>query len=79
MIFKKKSVKYLGHMITADGLKADPEKVRAIQEMKPPTNVTELKGFLGLINYLAKFYKHLSEDTATLRQLDKKDVEWHWE
>lgn len=51
-------------MITKDGLKPNPEKVRAVVEMKPPQRLKELRTFLGFIQYL-------------LRQLLEKDVEWH--
>ena len=41
--FKENSVKYLGHIITSEGLKADPSKIEAIEQMKPPMNVKQLK------------------------------------
>jgi len=40
--------------------------------------VTGLKRFLGMVNYLAKFMPHLSQDCEVLRQLDRKEVEWDW-
>jgi hypothetical protein len=44
-------VAFLGHIITADGVKVDPEKVKAVSEWKQPTNVTEICSFLGLAGY----------------------------
>ena len=46
---------FLGHRITRDGLQADPEKVQAISNMKAPSDRTELRRFLGMVTYLAKF------------------------
>ena len=53
------SVEYLGHVIDEEGLHPSQEKVRAIQEAPEPTNVSELKSFLGLINYY-KFMSNLA-------------------
>ena len=50
---------------------ADPEKVEAINKLRPKT---ELKTFLGMVNYLQKFIPRLAEHTAPLRALEKKDV-----
>lgn len=47
--------------------------------MPNPTNVSELRTLLGMINYLSKFIPNLSEIAAPLRQLDKKNIEWHWQ
>ena len=44
-------VDYLGHTIDAKGLKPSPSKIQAITEVSQPTNVTQLKAFLGLVNY----------------------------
>ena len=54
------SVEYLGHKIPAEGLQSSGEKVRAIREAPPPTNVSQLRSFLGLIinNYYGKFLPH---------------------
>ena len=52
---------FLGHTISAEGILSDPEKVRAIKEMKEPTNKTELKSFLEMVNYLHKLSPRLSE------------------
>jgi len=76
---RKDEVAYVGHVITKDGLKPDPEKVRAVVEMKPPQNLKELRTFLGFVQYLGKFLPNLATESAPLRQLLEKDVEWHWD
>ena len=53
------SVECLGHKISAKGLQPSGEKVRAIREAPPPTNVSQLRSFLGLVNYYGKFLPHL--------------------
>ena len=49
---KQEEVPNVGHVLSKDGLKPDPEKIRAVKEMKPPGNSKELKTFLGFIQYL---------------------------
>lgn len=71
-------VRFMGHLLTPEGLKADPSKVEAILEMPPPSDVKGLKRFLGMVNYLAKFLPLLSDMTEPLRRLDDKEVEWCW-
>jgi hypothetical protein len=71
-------VRFMGHLITADGLKADRAKVEAILDMPAPTDTKGLKRFLGMVNYLAKFLPLLSDMTEPLRRLEDKDVEWCW-
>ena len=62
-------------MLSSDGLKADPEKIRAVTEMMPPNNNRkELRKFMGLIQYLAKFLPNLSQESAPLRQLLSNEV-----
>ena len=77
--FRKSSISYVGHVLTGLGVKPDPEKVRAVKEMPPPTNVKELQMLLGFVQYLAKFIANMSEITAPLRQLLEKDIQWHWD
>lgn len=77
-IFNVPQIKFLGHLISSQGIKVDPEKVEAINRLKQPTNKTELMRFLGMATYLSKFIKNLSEVTHPLRQLLKNDIEWQW-
>ena len=72
------SVRFMGHLLTSDGLKADPEKIQAILEMPEPGDITALRRFLGMINYLPKYLVRLSDMTESLRRLDDKDVEFQW-
>ena len=53
------SVEYLGHVIDKNGLHPSPSKVQTIKQVLPPTNVTELKSFLGLVNYYHMFLSNL--------------------
>ena len=72
------SVAFLGHLVTAEGLKPDPEKDRAIDDMTQPTDVEGVQRINGFVNYLAKFLPKLSDVTEPIRQLTKKDVPWNW-
>ena len=67
--FRQESVSYVGHLLTKDGLRPDPEKVRAIEGMTVPRNKQELLTFMGFIQYLAKFMPNLSEVSTPLRLL----------
>ena len=51
----------IGHLLTSQGLKPDPEKVKAIIEMPKPKDVAEVRRFIGFVNYLSKFMPRLSE------------------
>ena len=72
-------VPFIGHLLTPQGLIPDPAKVEAILKMPLPTDVKSLRRALGMVNYLAKFLPNLSSCCEILRQLSRKDVEWHWE
>ena len=76
--FKQTEVSFMGHLITTNGLKPDPAKVKAVTEMPSPTDIAGVKRFLGFVNYLSKFLPHLSDVCDPLRQLTKKEVEWCW-
>lgn len=77
--FLKPSVEYLGHKISAEGLHPTTEKMRAVMEAPTPTCKSELRSFLGLINYYAKFLPNLSSTLSPLYRLTKKDVTWSWD
>ncbi|XP_060810048.1 uncharacterized protein K02A2.6-like [Amyelois transitella] len=76
--FIQKSVKYLGFIIDKNGLRPDPEKLDAIAKIPVPTDVTQLKSFLGLLNYYGKFIPNLSSILNPLHNLLKKDNQWDW-
>ena len=76
--FSKPSIRFLGQMVDAEGIQPDPEKVKAIQGMKKPTNVTEMKRSLGLSNQLSKFTPYLAEKAKPLRDLLSVKNHWTW-
>lgn len=75
---RQKEVPYIGHLLTAEGLRMDPEKARAIRDMPRPTDVKGIQRLVGMVNYLSKFYDHLSDDCEILRQLTRKENMWEW-
>lgn len=76
--FAKSSVLYMGDIISASGLKPDPQKITAINNITTPTNKHDIQRFLGMINYLARFVPNLPNLTAPLRELLHKKQEWVW-
>lgn len=69
--FAKSKVDHLGHIISEKGVEVDPEKIRAIKAWPLPTNVREVRGFLGLTSYYRKFVQHYGMIAAPLTQLLK--------
>ena len=59
-------------------MKPDPKKVDIIVKMPQPQNKTELTSFLGMCNYLSPYIPRLSDVTSTLRELNKKNVDFQW-
>ena len=76
--FLKPSVEYLGYNISAEGLRPTAEKVRAMAEAPAPQNVSQLRSFLGLVNYYSKFLPQLSSLLAPLYKLLQKKSTWTW-
>ncbi|UYV64815.1 K02A2.6-like [Cordylochernes scorpioides] len=77
--FLAPSLEYLGHKIAKEGLQPLPSKVEAIQAAPSPTNLTELRAFLGLLTYYSRFIPNMSSTLAPLYNLLKKEQRWKWE
>ena len=69
MKLRMTSVAFMGHELTAEGLKPDPAKIAAIQDMLPPEDKKAPQRLLGMVTYLGKFVPVLSEKTTVLRTL----------
>lgn len=76
--FLTPSVEYLGHVIGNDGLRTADDKLRAIVDAPSPTNVQELRSFLGLLNYYGKFIANLSTLIRPLNKLLCTKTPWSW-
>lgn len=72
------SVRYLGHIISGDGISKSSEGVAAIMKVPAPTDVKQVRSFMGLVTFYAKFIPHLAEMAAPLYALTMKDAKWHW-
>ena len=71
-------VSFLGHVISAKGISVDPQKIEDIVNWKPPTNVSEVRSFLGLAGYYMKFVEGFSKIATPLTNLLKKDLKFEW-
>ena len=71
--FGKEEVEYLGHIISKEGVKFDPSKIKEINKWPKPDNISKLIGFLGLIGYYRRYVKNYSHKTAPLTDLLNKN------
>lgn len=77
-VFARERVKYLGHVITPEGVAPDPDKVSAITQMKEPTSLKHLQTFLQTCSWFRKFVPGFSQVAQPLTLLTKKDQPWKW-
>ena len=76
--FNCTNLRFLGHVVSADGVSPDPSKVDAILNMPPPTTITELRRFMGMLNQLRKFTPQITEPSLPLREILTKNRIWTW-
>ena len=77
-LFGLEEGKLLGHIISKDGIKIDPERIQAILQIPYPINIKELQAFLGKINFLRRFIPNLAELIRLLSNMLKKDAKVKW-
>ena len=78
-IFAASEIPVLGCLVGKRGVRADPEKVSAIRDWPLPTNVKDLRKFLGMATYLHKYAKNFAGLALPLSKLLKKEAEWVWD
>jgi transposase InsO family protein len=76
--FALPEVEFLGHLVSAEGIKVDPRKVRIVADWPTPSNVSELRSFLGLSNYFRRFVHAYSTIARPLHDLTRKETAWQW-
>ncbi|XP_033728208.1 uncharacterized protein LOC117317503 [Pecten maximus] len=75
----RREVTFLGHVVSEEGVKCDPEKTKVVQEWPRPANRSEIRSFLGLVGYYRRFVCDSSQLAAPLTRLTKKNVPFHWD
>ena len=77
-LFLVEKLVYSGYTLSADGISPDEHKVQAVKDCKTPTTVSEVRSFLGIVNFCKQFIHDYSTITAPLRLLTKKGQLFHW-
>ena len=73
--FNQRSIKFLGHLIDQDGVRADPDKTAAIRDMDTPKSITDLRRFMGMVR---KFTPRTTDLSQPLRDLLSTKNAWVW-
>lgn len=76
--FFQKSITFLGHRFSEDGIHVDEEKIKAVRQWPVPKNVKAIRSFVGLCSYYRKFVKGFSSLAAPLTELTKEAVRFEW-
>ena len=77
--FSVPKINFLGQVIDQNGIRSDPDKVKAVLQLKEPTYTGEVRRVLGMVNHFGKFIPNLAEKTEPLRKLISKQNAWIWE
>ncbi|XP_015970081.1 uncharacterized mitochondrial protein AtMg00860-like [Arachis duranensis] len=76
--FWKSEVKFLGHVVSQQGIVVDPAKVKAVMNWERPASVMKIRSFLGLVGYYRRFIKGFSQLALPLTKLTRKDTQFVW-
>ena len=77
-VFMEPQVTYLGYKVSKEGIQPLDGKVDPITNAPAPKNVSQLKSFLGMINYYQKFLPNMSSMLAPFNELLREETRWHW-
>lgn len=76
--FVQTQLSYLGHIISADGVSTDPEKIQVVRQWPVPVSVKDVRSFLGLAGYYCKFVRHFGIISKPLTELLRKGQPFIW-
>ncbi|GFT92610.1 retrovirus-related Pol polyprotein from transposon 17.6 [Trichonephila clavipes] len=77
-LFAAQEVKILGHHVSSNGVRPDPDKIKAVRNFPTPKNIHDIRSFLGLCSYFRRFIKGFCYLAEPLQSLLKRGVEFHW-
>ncbi|UYV67434.1 K02A2.6-like [Cordylochernes scorpioides] len=78
-LFGSRRIKILGHLVDANGIHPDPDKVEAVSKFPRPRNISELRGFLGLCSYYRRFIENFADKARSLHDLLKTEKQFYWD
>ena len=73
-----KEIIFHGHKVTDKGILPDSDKIEAVMQMKRPTDITEVRRFCGLVQYMSRFVPDLADTLEPIRNLTRNNIEWNW-
>jgi hypothetical protein len=76
--FLKKEVKFLGHIVSENGVSTDPSKIQAVRDWPIPKNIKEVRSFLGLTSYYRKFILKYADKAKPLHKITEKNQKFVW-
>ena len=76
--FGAAKVLFLGHVVSGQGVHTDPKKIKAVSDLKEPTNVEQVRSFLGLAGYYRRFIPNFAAISSPLVHLTKKGCNFIW-
>ena len=77
-MFDQSQIEFFGYVLSAEGISPDPDKVQALREAERSSNAEEVRSFLGMANYSARFIKNFATLAAPLGELTRSTVKWRW-
>ena len=75
----RQAVRYLGHIVSAEGVATDPLKISAIKQWSPPKDLKELQAFLGTAGYYRQYLRDYATLAKPLTSLTRKETPWRWD
>ena len=76
--FRLSKLMFLGHQLTGDGINPCKEKIAAIRDARPPKDASEVRSFMGLVQYSSKFMLDVAFVAKPVQELTRKGVVFHW-
>lgn len=77
--FFKRRVEFLGHVVSSKGIEVDDKKVHIVSEWPTPSDVHEVRSFIGLANFFRRFVRRFAHIAAPLHALTSNKAAWRWE